>query len=155
MEFRHAKSQDTPALADVFFRAVREGPSPYTQAQRAAWAPRRPDPVKYAARLAPLTVVLAEEVDVITGFMGLAAGGYIDLAFILPEWRGKGIFSTLYRQTEAAARHVGETRLWTHASLVAQPAFQAMGFVVMHHEEVACSVERLSRAKMEKHLLCL
>lgn len=153
MEIRRASTQDVAALAEVFFRAVRDGPSPYSDAQRAAWAPRCPDTKTYADRLAPLNVVVAEEAGVVTGFMGLGAAGYVDLAFILPEWRHKGIFSALYQHSEAAARNAGDTRLWTYASLLAQPAFRAVGFLVMHHEEVACADEMLSRAKMEKHLI--
>lgn len=153
MEIREATDRDTGALADVFFRAVREGPSPYSEAQRAAWAAVCPDQQVYARRLAPLYVVLAQEAGAIIGFMGLGDAGYIDLAFILPASRGKGVFRALYRQTEEAARASGEKRLWTHASLLAQPAFQAMGFLVMHHEEVALADEMLSRAMMEKHLI--
>ena len=42
MLFRDGGIGDAAQLADVFFAAVREGPSPYTEAQRAAWLPDKP-----------------------------------------------------------------------------------------------------------------
>ena len=53
---------------------------------------------------------------------------------------------------EATARAEWEPRLWTHASLMAQPAFAALGFAVIQHETVARAGQTLSRAQMEKPL---
>jgi putative acetyltransferase len=36
---RWATEADVDALADVMFAAIREGESPYTEAQRQAWVP--------------------------------------------------------------------------------------------------------------------
>jgi putative acetyltransferase len=135
----------------VFFAAIREGPSPYSERQRAAWCAQPPEPDAFAARLAPQHVVLAADTARVMGFMSLEKD-YIDLAFILPSCRGRGVFRTLFTAIEAKARARGETRLWTHASLMAQPAFRAMGFEVMHHETVEIEGEYLARARMEKTL---
>lgn len=149
---RWATSSDADALGAVFFAAVREGPSPYTEAQRAAWLDVPPGGEDWVARLAPLHVAVAEVEGAVAGFMSIEPGGYIDLAFIRPKHRGGGLFRALFDQVEAHARGAGEVRLWTHASLMAQPAFQAMGFLVIHHEVVARNGESLQRAKMEKTL---
>ncbi|WP_439123896.1 hypothetical protein [Marivita sp.] len=37
---RFARLEDHDALGMVMFRAVREGDSPYSEAQRAAWMPK-------------------------------------------------------------------------------------------------------------------
>ncbi|WP_300033474.1 GNAT family N-acetyltransferase [uncultured Roseobacter sp.] len=147
-----ATAADAPALAQVFFRAVREGDSPYTEAERQAWMPHPPDPDRWAARLGALDCVLFRDGNEAVGFMTTEPGGYIDLAFILPAHRGRGVFRALYSEIEARARRAGEARLWTHASLMAQPAFQAVGFHVIQHETVERAGQHLRRAEMEKGL---
>jgi putative acetyltransferase len=152
MQIRAAKAEDAPALALVVYTAVHEGPSFYTPEQRAAWMPALPQTEAFAARLAGKYVAKGEEAGIIMGFMTLEEGGYIDLAFILPEYRGRGLFRSLATQIEATARMCGEPRLWTHASLTAQPAFRAIGFSVIQHEMIERAGETLARAEMEKGL---
>lgn len=152
MHIRPARAGDTAALARVFFEAVREGPSPYTQAQRAAWLPQAHDPVAFSARLAGLHVAVAEDAGLPVGFIAMTPEGYIDLVFIVAAARGRGAFRGLHDTVERAARAQGLNRLWTHASLMAQPAFRAMGFKVIRHELSERAGETLARAEMEKPL---
>ncbi|GFE48957.1 hypothetical protein So717_07100 [Roseobacter cerasinus] len=149
---RWAKPEDAEALAQVFYAAVHEGPSLYTAAQRASWLPHPPEGQAWAERLAPLQVAVAEVSTEIVGFMGLGTDGYVDFAFVHPAHQGTGVFRRLSGHIEAQARAAAEPRLWTHASLMAQPAFQAMGFSIIHHETVQRAGESLQRAKMEKTL---
>lgn len=144
---RWARPQDADPLAQVFYAAVRKGDSPYTEAQRAAWVPALPSG---AARLMPLHIAVAEVSGRPVGFMSIEQGGYIDLAFIHPAHHGTGLFRQMYTWIEGWAAAQQEPRLWTHASLMAQPAFRAMGFLVIHHETVARNGQSLRRAKMEK-----
>jgi putative acetyltransferase len=152
MKIREARPEDAPALAQVFFAAVREGASLYTQAQRAAWLPEPPEPTAFAARLARNAVVVAETSGALVGFMTLDAAGYIDLAFVRPEHQGRGVFRALSARLEVLARAEGMQRLSVHASLMAQPAFRAAGFAVIQHETVQRGGEVLARAEMEKYL---
>lgn len=152
MTIRWATEADTSGLAEVFHAAIREGPSPYSQAQRVAWMPARPDPHRFAQRISGLNVVVAERADDLVGFMAVEPAGYIDLAFILHAHRARGLFRRLYQVVEDQARDTGLTRLWTHASLMAQPAFQAVGFSVIQHETIERAGELLPRTEMEKHL---
>ncbi len=147
-----AVRSDHDALADVLFDAVRRGPSLYTERQRAAWAPspRRGD--AWAARLDGQAIAIARNAGGIAGFISLAADGYVDFAYIRPEAQGTGLFRRLFTQVERLARERGEPRLWVHASLMAQPAFAAMGFTVVEHETVEIAGERLERVTMEKVL---
>ena len=152
MHFREGGKRDAARLAHVFFAAVREGASPYTEAQRAAWLPARPAPEDFERRISALHLVVAEDKREIVGFMGMQPDGYIDLAFILPASRGQGAFRHMYEIIEDQARQDGLKRLRTHASLMAEPAFRAMGFSVIEHRNVHRSGQTLARMEMEKAL---
>ena len=139
-------------LADIVFDAVRNGPSKYTQAQRAAWVPVRRGGEEWAARLEGQVIAIARDETRAVGFMSLAHEGYIDFAFIRPEAQGSGLFRRLFDMIEDKARSQNEPRLWTHASLMAEPAFAAVGFAVVERQLVEMGGESLERAKMEKAL---
>jgi putative acetyltransferase len=152
MQVRWARDDDALELGAVFFAAVREGPSLYSEAERKAWVPEPPDPAAFAARLARDSVAVADIGGAPVGFMTLEAAGYIDLAYVLPAHQGRGVFRALYAKIEARARAQGIGRLSVHASLMAQPAFRAAGFAVIQHETVRRGPELLARAEMEKDL---
>lgn len=148
-----ATPADYDALADIVFDAVRNGPSLYTEAQRAAWVPVRRGGPEWAARLEGQVIAIARDESRAVGFMSLAGDGYIDFAYIRPEAQGTGLFRRLFDMIEDKARSQNEPRLWTHASLMAQPAFAAVGFSVVEHEVIEIGAESLERARMEKALL--
>lgn len=152
MQIRWAREEDAPALAQVFFDAIRQGDSPYTQAQRVAWMPAPPDPTEFAARLRQYHVAVATVSGQPVGFMAMTPEGYFDLAFILFRHRGRGCFRRLYALLEKRAIEDDVARLTVHASLDAQPAFQSVGFSVIRHETVKRAGETLQRAEMEKYL---
>ena len=152
MQITQAAQADIGRLAQVFFDAVRCGPSPYTEAQRAAWVPQVPSADDFAVRLEGQHIVIAGAANQPQGFMTLRADGYVDFAYVLPDARGQGLFRALYRAIEGEARNRRLDHLSTHASLMAQPAFRAVGFEVMHHEEVERNGQLLARALMEKRL---
>ena len=85
--------------------------------------------------------------------MSLAESGYIDLAFIRPSSQGTGIFRKLYESIEKLAMQNGIRRLWVHASLMAQPAFTAMGFSITKKEVVQVGDQSLDRFEMEKRIV--
>ena len=80
---------DHAELADVMFDAVRNGPSKYTDVQRAAWVPERRRGVEWESRLAAKDIAVGRDGDRIIGFMSIEGGGYIDFAFIRPVVRRK------------------------------------------------------------------
>lgn len=131
---------------------MRNGPSLYTQAQRVACVPERRSGAEWDARLAGKHIVLARDGDRIIGFMSIERGGYIDFALIRPEAHGTGLFRALFNSVEAHTRAAHEARLWVHASLMAQPAFAAVGFGVTEHQVVQVGDQDLQRACMEKLL---
>jgi putative acetyltransferase len=149
---RQAGPADDAALAKVMFAAIREGPSLYTEAQRRAWQEGPREGVEWSTMLARQHVVVAERAARIVGFMTLEAEGYINLAFVRPDVQRGGVFTRLYHAVETQARRTGLTRLRTHASLMAEPAFLAMGFHVIARETVPRGSEHLPRTEMEKEL---
>ena len=131
------------------FDAVRNGPSRYTEAQRAAWVPVPRTGPAWAQRLSAQDIILAEADDEVLGFMSLAPDGYIDFAYIRPRAQGSGLFRLMYEQLRQRALARGEHRLWVHASLTAQPAFRALGFRVVRDETVFIGDQAFDRSEME------
>ncbi|NUH66718.1 GNAT family N-acetyltransferase [Sulfitobacter sp. S0837] len=148
---RRATAADYDRLGVVMFDAIHNGPGAYDTAQRVAWLPTPPEGERWAAKLAPQDVILAERAGQMLGFMAWA-GGYIDLAFVAASAQRQGVFRALYGRVEAEARAAGLTALRVHASLMARPAFEAMGFHVIAAERVARAGAILDRFEMEKTL---
>jgi putative acetyltransferase len=76
----------------------------------------------------------------------------VDFAYIRPEAQHTGLFRQLLSQITATAIERGEPLLWTHASLMAEPAFRTLGFTIRKREEVTIGKERLERFEMERRL---
>ncbi|XZE35705.1 GNAT family N-acetyltransferase [Pirellulaceae bacterium SH501] len=149
---RRAGADDYGSIADVMFDAVRHGRSNYSEEQRKAWGPHLRTGPDWIARLNSQSIFVAELSGQISGFMSLADNGYIDFAFIRPSAQGTGMFRRLYQAIEDLAIQTGETRLWVHASLMAQPAFTAVGFRTTEKETVEINGQLLQRFAMEKQL---
>jgi putative acetyltransferase len=147
---RWASRADYPTVADVIYDAVRNGPSLYSEAQRQQWAPERRSGPEWVERLDSQAVILAEDETGVIGLMSLADGGYIDFAYIRPHVQGSGIFRAMFGKIAARASESGQMRLWLHASLMAQPAFAAVGFRTLEKEIVAIGTEQLERFVMER-----
>lgn len=146
---RDQSGTEDAAIGRLMYDAIHNGPSQYTSAQRQAWLATPNAGPAWTERLAAQHVVVAREAGELLGFMTLQ-DDYIDLAFVAAAAQGQGLFRALFGAIEAQARACGQSRLWTHASLMAQPAFRAMGFHVIRHETVARAGQELARAEMEK-----
>lgn len=155
MDYRWAGPPDYPVLADIMFDAVRNGPSRYSEPQRRAWVPKPRSGPEWDVRLSAQDIILAEEADEAAGFMSLAEGGYLDFAYIRPKFQGQGLFRKLYAYIEARAVEQSQPRIRVHASLMAQPAFSAMGFEIIESETVMISEQSFKRFAMQKKLLTL
>lgn len=128
MELRPYRPQDADALAQIYFDAVRIGAAPkYSAAALAAWAPERPKAAVWAARLQGLITQVASDRTPI-GFMSLCPTGRLDLAYVAPEWRGKGVADALHDAILVQARALKLPALTTEASLMARPFFLRMGW---------------------------
>lgn len=152
MIIRTATKAESDAIGIVMFDAIHAEQSPYSSAQRQAWLAAPYAGADWQARLASQFSVVADSGESLVGFMTLRPDGYIDLAFVLPVARGAGLFRRLYAPIEARAKTLNLGRVWTDASLMAQPAFAAVGFRVMQHEVVTRAGQQLTRATMAKPL---
>jgi putative acetyltransferase len=152
MKMRWATVEDYNAIGEVMFDAVRNGHSKYNEQQRQAWVPEARNGAKWNARLAEQAIIIAEQNGKIMGFMSLASKLCIDFAYIRPSAQGTGLFRRLYGEIEKIAVANGEARLWVHASLMAEPAFSAMGFTITEKESVQLGGENFDRFVMEKLL---
>lgn len=150
---RRYRESDAEYLAALFFDSVHKGTTEYyDKEQRQAWAPSVPDTEKLKARLAPITVLVAEDRSGIVGFMTLDETGYIDLAFVRPDRIGTGIGSLLYERIEKAAQDQQTQRLFTNASKLAKPFFEKQGWVILEQQEVDQRGVKLTNYRMEKLL---
>lgn len=149
---RAAVAADYDALGSLMFEAIHDGPSKYTPAQSRAWAPAPRHGPDWAERLSGHHIFVAEQAGALTGFMSIEPSGYVDFAYIRPAAQGSGLFRQLFSHVSDWAVEHGATELSTHASLMAQPAFAAMGFVIDVHETAEVAGEALSRARMIKTL---
>ena len=145
---RTAVPDDYDTLGEVMFDAIHNGPTKYTAAQSKAWAPAPRSGADWAARLQGKTMILAERRETVLGFMSIEPGGYVDFAYIRPSAQGSGLFRRLFNDVLTRAQALGEPELSTHASLMAQPAFEAMGFQIDFHETVEVDGQKLDRARM-------
>lgn len=149
---RRATPSDYTELGEIMFEAVRDGTPQYTAQQRLAWVPQPRSGHAWCQRLESQTVFVAETKAMLLGFMSLA-DDYVDLAFIRPAARGAGMFRSLFCEVEEVAQQSNIERLWTHASLTAQPAFNAVGFRVNAKQSVMIADVSLDRFEMEKLLV--
>jgi len=131
MQVRPYRTEDRRAKALVFYRAVREGAAAfYDEAQRAAWAPDAEPDWDSPDRQLDQWCWVAEDDSGITGFMSLEPGGYLDMAFVLPEVMGRGVAGALYDTLLRTAREHRLDRLTVRASHLARRFFEKQGWHV-------------------------
>ena len=147
--YRWANASDYDVLGEVIFDAVRNGPSLYNEAQRSAWVGSPRSGPEWQQRVAAQSIAVAETGGIITGLMSLTDDGYLDFAFIRHAYRGSGMFRKLYSMIFELARQQNQPRILVHASLMAQPAFSAMGFEITKEESVQLNGQYLDRFEMQ------
>jgi putative acetyltransferase len=149
IEYRWATETDYDVVGEVIFDAVRNGPSLYSEAQRNAWVEAPRSGPEWQQRVAAQSIAVADLGDNIAGLMSLRQDGYLDFAFIRPAYQGSGIFRKLYSMILELAHEQKQPRILVHASLMAQPAFSAMGFEINKEESVQLNGQYLDRFEMQ------
>jgi putative acetyltransferase len=128
---RPYRSEDAPALAEIFYDAVhRIGRRDYSPEQCAVWAPERTAPSRYETRAADGRVLLVatDAADEPIAYGDLEPDGHIDHLYCRPDHVGTGFGSALVDRLEAIARERGLGRLYVEASDTAKPLFLHKGF---------------------------
>jgi putative acetyltransferase len=150
---RRYRDDDAADVGRIYRRAVLEGTvARYDDRQRAAWAGYARDADEWQRRLADLDTWVAVAGGQPVGFMSLRCDGNLDLAFIQPEWMGRGVGLALYEPLEEFARQQGHIRLDAEASYLARPFFLKRGWRVLAEQEVDCRGVPMTNFLMEKHL---
>ncbi|UWQ97163.1 GNAT family N-acetyltransferase [Rhodobacteraceae bacterium M385] len=152
---RPYRPADAIPLATLFHRAVREGAAQkYDPAQCEAWSPAPPTGEGWRARIEEAETIVAERDGTLLGFMTLdIETGFLDFAYVSPEYMGKGVASALYAVIEGRARVKGHLTLETEASLLAEPFFLRQGWRLVQRQEVERNGVKIPNVRMEKRLV--
>lgn len=150
LRLRPARSGDGNPTHAVFFAAVHEGAAGhYSEIERRAWAPSPEPPADWESRLLAGTTVVAEARRRVIGFMTLAPDGYLDLAYVVPDWSGRGVGALLHRAILELARAARLELLSTEASLVARGFFHRQGWRETARQSVIRDGVPLTNFRME------
>ncbi|OSP55482.1 GNAT family N-acetyltransferase [Pseudoruegeria sp. SK021] len=153
IRIRPFEPADAPELLLVFQRSVQEGAaSAYDAAQRHAWASAVTASPVWTRRLGDQITVVAQHPDGLIGFMTLGYDGHLDLAYVRPDWMGKGIAARLHDRLLARAEDHNMTRLTTEASLLARRFFLRQGWRELARQEVQRGAVSLTNFRMDKRL---
>lgn len=151
---RSGRPGDGLAARAVFQAAVHRGAAAfYSPEERAAWAPPGPAPDDWEARLLAGHCRVAEDAQgTLVGFMTLGNDGYLDFAYVAPDWMGKGIAGALYDVIEGVARDRAMPVLSTEASHLAKRFFSRFGWITIARQSVIRQSVAITNFRMEKRL---
>ncbi len=123
---RRFRPDDAAPTRAVFHAAVRIGAAGhYPEADLIDWSPSPEPSPDWGPWLDSHFTVVSEDATRVTGFFMMEATGYLNMAFVLPEYRGTGLADRLYQAILAEARARGLTRMTVVASRLARPFFAA------------------------------
>ncbi len=144
---------DVDALIDLFRQAVRRvAIRDYSEAQVKAWAPDMAEREKWVERRASRPTWVAEIDGKVAGFTDLEPDGHVDMMYVHPDFRGRGVANALMAKVEEAADEQKLGRLYTEASITARPFFEKKGFRVISAQTVHVRGQDLVNYRMEKFL---
>ncbi len=144
---------DVDALIDLFRQAVRQTAiRDYTEAQVMAWAPDVVERERWVERRASRPTWVAEIDGRFAGFTDLEPDGHVDMMYVHPDFKGRGVANALMAKVEEAAAAQKLGRLYTEASITAKPFFEKKGFRVISAQTVHVRGQDLVNYRMEKTL---
>ncbi len=155
MRIREYRSEDAPALADLYARSVRHfGPRAYSSEQVEAWASTA-SAESMAARCEDGRIVLVgvDECDRPIAYGDLEDDGHLDFLYCAPEAAGKGTGSQIYAALERRARQMSLDKIYVEASALARPLFERHGFTLVRRNDLCIRGVAMHNFKMEKTLL--
>lgn len=158
IEVRDATARDAAAIADLFYHTVLNvNVRDYSMPQVEAWAGYASEPGKWEKRIAEgeglKRTFIAHQGERVLGFAEFEGGGHIDTLYVHHEFQGCGIASRLLDRIEVEAQHLGLARLYTEASITAEPFFRKRGFSVVTPQLVELSGLTFRNFAMQKPLI--
>jgi putative acetyltransferase len=141
VEVRDATSGDAAAVAHLFHNSILNvNVGDYSVAQVEAWAGPAPVPEMWERRIteggSARKMFVAAKEDRVVGFAELEQDGHVDTLYVHHQYQGCGIASALLGRIEAQARRLGLRRLYTEASITAEPFFRGRGFSIVKPQVV-------------------
>ncbi|MCU0570233.1 MAG: GNAT family N-acetyltransferase [Oculatellaceae cyanobacterium Prado106] len=162
---RSFQIQDAEQIAQLFHDTVREvNIRDYSSQQVQVWAPDDIHFRNWVEVCANRFTYIAEDTGIaegtniagkagtIAGFGELEPNGHIDCFYCHKDYQRCGVGRHLYQAIEAKARELSLSRLFTEASITAQPFFQRMGFSIINEQAVTRRGETFINYVMEKLL---
>ena len=154
-EVRDADAGDASAVAALFHDTIlRVNVRDYSVAQVGAWAGPAPEPEMWEKRIAAdrdeRRMFVATKDGRVVGFAELEGDGHLDTLYVHHEFQGCGIASRLIDRIEAEARRREIHRLYTEASITAEPFFRGRGFSVVRPQIVEVRGHTFRNYVMEK-----
>jgi putative acetyltransferase len=145
---------DTPALAEIFRRSIREVASQhYRPAQIEAWVRFADETDAWQQRMSSRQVWVAETNGKPLGFIQFEPPDHIDLTYVHPEHQRRGVASALVAKIESVARADGVPALLVEASITSRPFFAACGFEIIAPQIVTARGQDFLNYRMRKVLL--
>jgi putative acetyltransferase len=142
---------DLDGVIAIFLSAVRKTAArDYTGEQIDAWA--QVDRELWAVRRLSRPTWVAIAGRSLAGFTDLEPSGQLDMMYVHPAHQGRGVASSLLECVEAAACAQGISRIFTEASITAQPFFARRGFRTVGPNAVEVRGVRMTNFRMEKLL---
>lgn len=151
---RSARPDDAAACYAVLYASVHGGTDRfYSPAERMAWAPDPTPPEGWQDQLlAGYCCVATDHEDRIIGFMTMAEDGFLDFAYVTPDWMGRGAAAALYDRIEDWARTQSLSLLTTEASHLSQRFLTRRGWITTARQSVIRHSVALTNFRMEKPL---
>jgi N-acetylglutamate synthase-like GNAT family acetyltransferase len=154
-EIRDATANDATVVADLFHNTILNvNVGDYSVAQVEAWAGPAPEPEMWSRRIAEDSrtrkMFVATTEEEVVGFAELEVDGHVDTLYVHHEYQGCGIASALLDSIEAEARRLGLGRLYTEASITAEPFFRGKGFSMVRPQLVELRGQTFRNFVMEK-----
>lgn len=113
----------------------------------------RPTRSRCAHLMETMTLVACDTADhAVIGFMSLLDHGHLDMAFVDPDWMGRGVAGALHTGILEHARKQGLTCLTTDASHLARPFLMRHGWRVTSPETIRRKGIELERFRMDLQL---
>ncbi len=141
---------DHHAIAEIFPRAVHEiACEDYTVEQCRAWSGTDPNPEYWAKRCELKRPFVAIRDSQIAGFLELDTDGHIDYAYVNPDFRRRGVMTSLVRHAVGVAFSMNLPKVYVEASICAKPLFIQEGFEVVSENMVNIDGVNLQNYSME------
>ena len=141
---------DHCSIAEIFSRAVHEiACKDYSPEQCHVWSGIEPNPDHWEKRCELNSPFVAVVDSQIAGFLELDTDGHIDCAYINPDFKRRGIMTSLLRHAVDTAFRMSLSRIYVEASICIKPLLEQEGFKVISDTGVDIAGVHLQNYKME------